>query len=356
MSLNHKFYKKNFIIFGGLGLDNQLIRGGYTGLDFLKICMAYLVVLRHCGQSYFEMDSLYFLAITNCLSTIAVPMFFVISGFLFFRKEASRERLAKQVKRIFRLYSVWTIIYLPLIIRNMVNNDELNIRGVLKFFQTLLFDGSYYHLWFLPSLVFALCMIVIMRKMLGSRLTVGIALILFIVGVLGDSYLQIFKSSIGIFYAGYRKLFLTTRNGFFCGSLFVAIGSLLADYEGGISKIKNKLVLVYGILVSLSLLGGESILLQTLIGPHINNMLFATIPVVVLLFLLFMRSGDMDTSNIRQMSTLVYTAHPIIIVVIRIAGLFGPLLRTFLTALILSTGTVCCIKIMNRVNILKYLL
>lgn len=137
--------------------------GGYTQLDVLKFLLAILILLRHCGQGLFEPSSI-FMRIMNVVSPLGVPTFFAVSGFLFFNKERNSNSLWKYVWRVSKLYLVWTIIYLPLIIRSYQKKGMLNVCGMLDFARQFLFSGSYYHLWFLPSLIVAIIFVYFISK------------------------------------------------------------------------------------------------------------------------------------------------------------------------------------------------
>lgn len=58
----------------------------YCGLDLLKFVMAVLVAARHMIQVFYPVESRWRLIIGSWLSNLAVPVFFMIAGFLLFRK------------------------------------------------------------------------------------------------------------------------------------------------------------------------------------------------------------------------------------------------------------------------------
>ena len=64
---------------------NRNREGEYDSLDILKVFLAYLVLLRHIGQIYFEDFSAFRMFINeHNFSGCPVPIFFTLSGFLFF--------------------------------------------------------------------------------------------------------------------------------------------------------------------------------------------------------------------------------------------------------------------------------
>lgn len=102
------------------------------------------------------------------ISLIAVPAFFMASGFLLqdgtSEEDISFIRLKKQCLRVLRLYLVWTIIFFPLNLRSILQNERGVVVCVFAFLQKFVFDGSWVQLWFLPSLTVGLLFVWLLRK------------------------------------------------------------------------------------------------------------------------------------------------------------------------------------------------
>lgn len=89
-------------------------------VDLVKFLLSILVVAIHMG-----------VPILAELGRIAVPYFFIISGYFFFGKYnsspdlKSRQRLFyKYSKRIMQLFSSWLVIYLPLVFLGIYNSKD----------------------------------------------------------------------------------------------------------------------------------------------------------------------------------------------------------------------------------------
>lgn len=141
-----------------------VVVGGYGNLDLLKISLALLIVLRHIGQKFFCANTFWHVYIINTISTIGVTSFFIMSGFLLFKKTVNRERLRKQFLRILKLYGCWAVIYLPLNIYNYLKDGIRFPVALVDFVQKALFDGTFYHLWYLPSLIVAMYVVYVMKN------------------------------------------------------------------------------------------------------------------------------------------------------------------------------------------------
>ena len=82
---------------------------------------------------------------------IAVPFFFVTSGYLYFSRDAS---LKKYVKRLLTLDIAWTILEFPFILYKcfIINYSDTNpIFSVFDFFKALLWGESYMGSWFIHA-------------------------------------------------------------------------------------------------------------------------------------------------------------------------------------------------------------
>ncbi len=87
----------------------------YSLVDIFRLICACLVVMIHCveireGHPIAHM-------IVTCFSRQAVPFFFIVSGFFFYKKlkkcDNPKEFVLKYSKRIFILYFVWILISFP---------------------------------------------------------------------------------------------------------------------------------------------------------------------------------------------------------------------------------------------------
>lgn len=55
--------------------NKESTRRGYDTLDILKLILAFIVLLRHVGQIFFDDHSAFRAVMTNTISPIAVPVF-----------------------------------------------------------------------------------------------------------------------------------------------------------------------------------------------------------------------------------------------------------------------------------------
>ena len=102
-------------------------------IDFIRFPMACAVVLLHTpgkytNWSHYTLDDLKYFSlydhmslISNIICQIAVPIFFLISGYLFYNKEKSyTQKLRKRTKTILMPYFIWNGITFFLMILIML--------------------------------------------------------------------------------------------------------------------------------------------------------------------------------------------------------------------------------------------
>lgn len=167
------------------GLSAPTKKKVYNGLDILKFAMALTVVAIHV-QPFAASPMLYRVAYP--LLSSAVPMFFLISAFLFFRKYYNCEPsgrgkvLGGYCKRIGILYLAWFVIDFGFILlRKDYFNPSVTVvvyLSVIQFVKDLLFGTTYPGFWFLSASVVALLLVSLLTKYLGSAVTFVLSLLL----------------------------------------------------------------------------------------------------------------------------------------------------------------------------------
>lgn len=239
----------------------------FNGIDIVKFICAFLVCIIHIPP--FKIDLFGFnnfnFWLQNYLCRIAVPFYFTASGFLLFRKTEfnnfNESRIKNYCFKILRLLGTWTF---------------------------LLFVGGSGQLWYLGALVLAVIILsILIKKEIPMRWIVLISVILFLVGLLGDSYygfIEPLKSYFipKLFVVGYETVFSTTRNGVFFGLIFVLIGALFAQKR----IVINNILAVVGLFISFIVMFFEVYLLKHYSHPKDYNMVLSLLPVIFFLFYL----------------------------------------------------------------------
>lgn len=300
-------------------------RKNYYLVDVVKLICSILVVAVHTGP-FLSIDATLNYFVVQILGRIAVPFFFVASAFFFFKKldyEAgllSRENLRalrKFVFRIGKLYLIWTLIYLiPLSIQWF--HGGMDGSTIVRFIRNFFFTGSYYHLWFLPSMIFAMCFVYVLLAKFKLMKVIEIGLILYVIGMLINVYgsIVVHIPLLGNGIKLYLQIFETTRNGLFFGTIYMAIGFYIAN---GRFRM-NQSELCKRTLISFGLLCIEGFFLRGLgIDTPLTSMYLMLLP-FMFYFFLYVISFDLKFHErfltFRACSTLIYLSHILFVLVL----------------------------------------
>lgn len=243
-------------------------RKSYASLDVVKFICAMIILLYHWGSEWGngipslvqELFSLY---------AIVLPIFLVISGFLFFTKlnsvseKEQKGVLLHQVKRIFKVYLLWSIGYIVFQIYTWIADKE-PARVILKDIWNWFTYSTFYTIWFLPALAVGLLIVYVLYKKLGLKKTFVICLCLYVVGALGSTYSSL-SDKIPVLKLGYEyyRMYLNdTRNGLFYTPIFLVVGGFIAQRQEEISWKKS---LVGTMIAGVALLS-EALVMRRLVG------------------------------------------------------------------------------------------
>lgn len=197
----------------------------YNAIDVAKFLLSFLVVSIHISifPSNKELSSFF----TLCLARIAVPFFFICSGYLFFSRDNSQsvQALWRVMKRIGILFIGWTAVFMIILFFTKFIHEEdpflALFHGSIRFFLL----NPFVHLWYLPAVMIGVCIAWFFYKFGMIRLALFVASLLYIIGLFGDSYYGLLMKSDGFMrvYEAYYAEFSTMRNGVFFGFPFIVL-------------------------------------------------------------------------------------------------------------------------------------
>ena len=164
----------------------------YKGIDIMKFIMALLVIVLHTHPFYGMNQTCNFIT-ADVLGRLAVPFFFAATGFLLEKKlenntASTKQVVGRYVLRLLKLYLIWTVVYLPIIIYSKIICSERGITyGIFATVRDFVFCGSYAHLWYLPAAAVGVALVFLGFKKLGVRKTMGVLFVLYLAGLLTQS-------------------------------------------------------------------------------------------------------------------------------------------------------------------------
>ncbi len=181
---------------------------------------------------------------------LAVPFFFVVSGYFFGRKVREGAPplplFARYARRLLRIWVLWSLIYLllPLQLGQWLHQGWWP--AVTQQFQhmaahpmLIVFVGGKGHLWFLMALVMALAMAAICERLRARWLFYAFGVALYVYGLLTGLYANT--------PAGFQGL-LDPRNGPFMSALLVACGYWIAGNDNLVDPVIAFAVAVTGLI------------------------------------------------------------------------------------------------------------
>ena len=306
------------------------------GLDRFRLVGALLVVAIHTSPlTFISVDADFFL--TRVLARIAVPFFLMVTGQFVLPRilqpgPRAGRRLRRYLARTGMLYLACILLYLPL----GIYAGHYKEMTPAKLLQLLIWDGTFYHLWYFPACMLGVTALYLFSRCLGMRTVTVLCVILYLLGLSGDSYygLTTYLPTLhDLCDLGFR-VWSYTRNGLFLAPLFLIMGihmgklwgenqypqenTLTGETIG--SRLPGAPALAAGL--SLSLLGmtGEAFLLRHLESLRHDSMYLLLVPVMYCLYGLLLRWFCPARPKLRKISMLVYILHPAVIVAVRICA------------------------------------
>lgn len=257
--------------------------------------------------------------IINVISRVAVPLFFISSGYLFYSK-FSEKYTKRYFIKILKIYISWTLFYIvmSLVLMSLFNIlNGLNVlNGYKEYFSNFNLLNIYYssgiiryHLWYLSTmlLVIPILYFVIKKNLLKKAL-----LVTSVLNVIG-----IFIYNLDIGYL------VHTRDVIFFGSFYSILGSYIKCNE---EHIKNKVKIINKYYVSLIFMFMITSYIERLIYDNYfirtGDCYISTIFLSILIFILCIikiNNKDSFFSKIGRNSLGIYVIHPAIIDIIDVA-------------------------------------
>lgn len=282
---------------------------GYTGIDFFRLTAALLVITIHTSPLSDISDTGNFI-LTRVAARMAVPFFFMASGFFMLNEDGRARRLKQFLKRTALIYAAAIMLYLPV---NIYSGYFQADSPALELIKDIFFNGAFYHLWYLPAAMLGGWLAWLMINKLGYKKAVCLGLVLYAFGLLGDSYygLTLTLPALDWLYAHMFKIFDYTRNGLFFAPIFFILGGLARKTD--ISRKTSAYIFIFSAAVMLS----EALILREINFQRHDSMYIMLIPCSFFLFNLLKSIKGKRSERLRDISLCVYIIHPMIIILLR---------------------------------------
>lgn len=283
--------------------NNKVKSYTYTGVDIFKVFAAMGVVAIHSGAGVF-----------NTMGRLGVPFFATISGVFFFKKYLNLKQnektnyLISYLKRIFYLYLIWQIIYIPMVIKEIYEKEG----DWVTFMWRFIFPGYGYTYsgkfiagtngwgvsWYLIGLLMGLPLFCLLIKYVKSNYIIGIICLLLEIGYICSSGYHFVTNFFMWGILTFLRLFI-----------YLFIGYIISQNLHKINSFPlTTVILITLILVILFL--SENFVVYKFSGNLVSEELVTTVPTSIAITILALKINPKWhwTVFARNYSTFLYTS------------------------------------------------
>ena len=323
----------------------------YT-VDLFKYIFSLMVIAIHV-HLFSEFNHFLYALTVQVFARAAVPFFAVCTGFFLYGGVIEKEHTGgsvktyffKYFKRVFLLYAIWSCIYLLYSIPKWIKIDWFSIWSFVDYGINAIKQGSYYHLWYLVSLLYALPLFFLLITKTRRSIWIILSIVLYAVELLTYSYSFLLPSELA-FLIDLRSNWDALFSAVFRILPFLLLGAFCQEIKKSISGY-SIVVLILAFLFQLL-----EVLLLNKAGHSTVSYIVMTYPVVLVLFMLVIRMRTPIRSAacrlLGRISGFVYCVHPMIIEVLQHFEL-----SSVLNFLITSVSATLLAIIFERIKIMS---
>ena len=310
-------------------MKNTGLHVDYPNLDLAKFICALLVVVIHT-EPLVNATVLGDFYLNDVIARVAVPLFFAMSGFLFFRSIAYENgRIAQSrtnIKRLLHttgknlcLYIAWSAVYLIVVLQESYQSGWWGIAVVKDWVHSFLLIGSYYHLWYILALVAALPVLYFLLAQIPISKIWVTAAILWVLECLTYSY-----SWIGVDQIPFVA-FICDKMPVMFDALFRALP--LLTIGAVLSQQRRKPVKMLVCIGAFALCAVEASILHFFTPNESKYSYLFTTPFLTVAIMTVLIYGkqislpEKSQYHLRNMSLLIYCLHPMICYALSLLGI-----------------------------------
>lgn len=324
-----------------------MLRGRADNIDILKAICAFLIVCIHVP--FPGKEGPYFTALTR----IAVPIFFMITGY-FYSDVVAQHKEKRQIMKIFYLvieanmfYFIWNIV-LEVLRRNSIKSYVQSLFSIKNLLKFLLFNDSplSWHLWYLGAILYVLVIVLLMDKFNCRKILYYLTPVLLIADLMFGKY------SLLIFHREFPYILVRS---FLCvGIPYFCIGNIIRKKQCA-DKWNKKVLLVLIVVFAITSLAERFALVNAGLNATRDHYISTTF-LSICLFVYTLKSNWYNNGLAvigRKYSTWLYIFHPIFITVFaRITGkLWIKSIYRYVAPIVCYCATLVFLIILQKVKI-----
>ncbi len=308
-------------------------------IDIAKYIAAILVIGIHT-HPFKEISGVMDFFTADVICRLAVPFFAVCTGYylsigLLFDKggrlignKHNRGIVKRVLIKIGILYLGWSLFYFCVHLYSWYDSGSPIVYYSIGWIKSLFFSASYFHLWYLVSLLYAIIPFYLVLRYVKFKYVPLVACVLWLVECLEYAYRLFLPAGLQDLFAIY-DMFGAVGPGITRMLPLLLIGVVIAK---GVNK---NVITKLGVLFVITLIA-EAVLLDRLDTRH--SFIVFTLPVAYVLFIaIYKRGRNITIKNSRyfaKISMVVYCLHPFIIWVLKNIGVVNPMILFIFTVVI----------------------
>jgi len=193
-----------------------------ASIDCFRYLFSLLVVAFHC-RLFTEYSEFLAYVTAQILARVTVPYFFCIAGYFYLKKlHEGQNPFRSYFKHILTIYAVWSV---PYYLIDILSGEYENLRSFLRHvLRSFFIDGSCYHLWFFPALLFCVAICTLFFRLGLKKLLIPCSLAAYLVGLMCIPYAHAAERIPFVSFLCSLPFFAQLRNVVFIGFSFFVSG------------------------------------------------------------------------------------------------------------------------------------
>lgn len=265
----------------------------YNCVNLFRFLMAICVISIHTNPLA-NVNNIYLIRLNESIVRLAVPFFFLVTGFFIGKKmhdinkysKIDNNIIKKSKNKNLKYFFIFTLIYLPITFYYYFNSEYSVLSNIYNFFQGLFLTGEHYNswiLWYLLSIIYGLLLIEILnKKNYNIKKIIIIGLILYLFSYMINIIVDI-DTDINIVKILKKIISYTVVSGrIFTSVSYLSIGMYISKDENKFRNKKNINILLFILLLFLNIL-----------TPDIFNEFFI-LPSAVIIFIIIINVNLKD--------------------------------------------------------------
>lgn len=257
------------------------------------------------------------------ITRLAVPIFFLFSGYFFFKRiralsKADQPSLLKRsIIRYLQLYLFWFVVTFPVTyatMRYFANGFWFGLKRL--FLDGFLFGSTFFASWYIMGVILGIPIVYFASRIMSNKVMLVIAWVINSFAVILTNYGLSPLGQAALNWLHSWPISISPSLSFMVGLLWIVIGKMFAD--GDLDKLINPRG-IYWAMGAMLLLYGEELLVHRIHTMYYNDCYFMLLPVCMLFFgwLLTTHVNVPYAREMRAFSTIAYCFHGSLVLVIK---------------------------------------